>query len=110
MAQHLSAAGPRRFKSGRGEPDRCNRLFLFIKYYPEWGRGFDEWTGGAFNMGIAQDKNCLGADLLILGLFLFWYFLRTWRTEKSRARRNELILIGGLLLGGWWLLSMAHSS
>src|SRR5690242_9736996 len=25
---------------------------LFIKYYPEWGRGFDIWTGQAGNTGI----------------------------------------------------------
>src|SRR5882757_5311912 len=48
---------------------------LFIKYYPEWGRGFDPWTGEAFNTGITTNKNSLGADCLILGFFLFWHLL-----------------------------------
>src|SRR2546421_534541 len=46
---------------------------LFIKYYPELGRSFDEWTGDPMNNGIATDKNMLGADCLILGYFFFWH-------------------------------------
>jgi exopolysaccharide production protein ExoQ len=83
---------------------------LFIKYYPEWGRGFDEWTGQAMNTGITRGKNALGADGLILGLFFFWHLLQTWRTERSRARRNELLVIGGFLFMIWWLLRMAQSA
>src|SRR5438270_1551864 len=48
---------------------------LFIKYYPEWGRSFDVWTGLGMNNGIADNKNMLGADCLILGFFFFWYLL-----------------------------------
>jgi O-antigen ligase len=47
---------------------------------------------------------------MILGFFFFWYLLQTLRAEKSRARRNELWLIGGLLYMIWWLLSKAHSA
>src|SRR5712691_5109030 len=45
---------------------------LFIKYYPELGRGFDQWSGGAVNTGITTNKNTLGGDCLILGFFFFW--------------------------------------
>jgi O-antigen ligase len=83
---------------------------LFIKFYPELGRGFDEWTGGAMNNGIALSKNMLGADLLILGFFFFWYLLQTWQTERNTWRRNELRLIAGFLIGIWWLFSQAHSA
>ena len=83
---------------------------LFIKYYPELGRGFDPWTGEGFNTGITSNKNMLGADCLILGYFFFWYLLQTWRTERSTWRRNELRLIAGFLIGIWWLLSQAHSA
>src|SRR6266550_8191523 len=37
---------------------------LFIKYYPELGRGFDPWTGEASYTGITTNKNLLGADCL----------------------------------------------
>ena len=83
---------------------------LFIKYFPQWGRGFDAWTGASFNTGITTNKNGLGCDCLILGYFLFWHVLQTWRTERGKPRRNELFLTGGFLLAIWWLFSMAHSS
>lgn len=83
---------------------------LFIKYYPEWGRGFDVWTGQAGNTGITTNKNALGADCLILGFFFFWHLLQTWSLERGRTRRNELFLTGGFLFMIWWLLRMAQSS
>jgi O-antigen ligase len=83
---------------------------LFIKYYPELGRGFDNWTGAPMNNGINLSKNELGGMCMILGFFFFWHLLQTLRTEKSRARRNELFLIGGFLYMIWWLLSGADSA
>ena len=83
---------------------------LFIKYYPEYGRAFDSWTGAALNTGITTNKNALGGDCLILGFFFFWYLLQTWASERGRPRRNELLLTGGFLVAIWWLFSMAHSS
>ena len=82
---------------------------LWIKYYPELGRGFSPW-GGATNNGIAADKNMLGAGCLILGYFFFWHLLQTWRAERNTWRRNELWLIAGFLLGIWYLFSHAHSA
>ena len=83
---------------------------LFIKYYPQLGRGFDTWTGEAVNTDITTNKNILGGDCLILGFFFFWHLLQTWSRQSGRPRRNELFLTGGFLLAIWWLLSMAHSS
>jgi len=83
---------------------------VFIKYFPDLGRGFSFWTGQAENHGIALGKNALGFDCLILGVFLFWYFLTVRQQEKSVARRNELILCLGLFAANWWLMSMAQSS
>jgi exopolysaccharide production protein ExoQ len=83
---------------------------LFIKYYPELGRGFDPWTGEGFNTGITSNKNMLGADCLILGYFFFWYLLQIWRAERNTWRRNELRLVAGFLIATWWLLSQANSA
>jgi len=82
---------------------------LFIKYYPRWGMGFDEW-GTAMSTGITTNKNALGADCLILGYFFFWYLLQTWQTDRNTWRRNELRLIVGFLIGIWLLFSKAHSA
>jgi O-antigen ligase len=52
----------------------------------------------------------LGADLLILGYFFFWYLLQIWQCERSTWRRNELRLIAGFLIGICWLFAQAHSA
>ena len=83
---------------------------LAIKYYPGIGRQFDEWTGLPMNNGIAQNKNGLGSMCLVLGFFFVWYFLKTWRAEKSKARRDELRLLGGFLVMIAWLLRKSHGA
>ena len=83
---------------------------LFIKYYEGWGRKYDAWTGTAMNTGVATDKNMLGCSILIFGLFFFWYFLQILRSEKSRARRNELTFNLIFLCMILWLLRNAHSA
>jgi exopolysaccharide production protein ExoQ len=83
---------------------------LFIKYFPQWGRGFEQWSGAAVNTGITTNKNALGCICMILGFFFVWHWLQAWKAEKGRSRRNELFLTGGFLIMIWWLLRMAHSS
>jgi len=83
---------------------------LFIKYFPELGRGYSDWTGQAEYHGIAMGKNALGFDCMILGFFFFWYLLTVWQREKSVARRNELILCLGFLVMNGWLVHMSQSS
>jgi exopolysaccharide production protein ExoQ len=67
---------------------------LFIKYFPEYGRGFDAWTGEAYNRG----------------LFFFWNILNAFRIEDRRGRRNELLLNGAFLTMVWWLLTKSSSA
>jgi len=94
---------------------RCAYIFLtlsvlFIKYYPSLGRKYDEWSGLAVNRGAAQSKNMLGSGLMLLGLFFFWHLLQVWRTERGRARRNELLLITALMLMIVYLFKVVHSA
>jgi exopolysaccharide production protein ExoQ len=81
-----------------------------LKYYPEIGRRFDEWSGMPINVGITQSKNMLGGGCLVLGLFFVWHFLRTWRAEKSKVRRDELRLLGILLVMIAYLLRKSHDA
>src|SRR4029453_9794614 len=83
---------------------------LWIRYYPQLGRYYDEWSGAQMMRGIAAGgKNSLGADCLILGFFFFWHLLQTWQAERNTQRRNELRLIAGFSIGFLWLLRVAHS-
>jgi exopolysaccharide production protein ExoQ len=82
----------------------------FIKYFPEWGRGFDQWTGQGFSAGVATSKNELGCTCLIFGLFFFWNGLQALKIQNRKARRNELILNGAFFVLNWWLLMQASSA
>jgi exopolysaccharide production protein ExoQ len=82
---------------------------LFIKYFPEWGRGFDAWTGRGVNFGITNDKNALGYDCMVLGTFFAAHWMTTYRAAKDRVRRAELALTAGFLTMIVWLLMQADS-
>jgi PST family polysaccharide transporter len=45
---------------------------LLVKYYPEWGRGYDRWTWTPYYGGVAIGKNGLGYVCLIFGLASLW--------------------------------------
>jgi exopolysaccharide production protein ExoQ len=83
---------------------------LFIKYFPPLGRLYDTWTGGQMNTGIATNKNELGFDCWIIGAVLLWHMAHVFRWEPGRAKRNEMMLCGGLIVMNLWLLKMAHSA
>jgi hypothetical protein len=83
---------------------------MAIKWFPDSGVRFDEWTGLAANVGITQSKNMLGGVCLVVGFFFIWHFLRIWRTEKSKARRDELRLVGVLVIMTLYLLRKSHDA
>src|SRR5206468_7622097 len=62
------------------------------------------------NVGITQSKNMLGCSCFVLGFFFVWHFLRTWRIDKSKARRDELRLVGILLFMIAYLLRKSHGA
>src|SRR5205814_2572374 len=48
---------------------------LVIKYYPQWGRGYDRWTWSTYYAGVAGGKNGLGYVVLVVGLGSLWQWL-----------------------------------
>lgn len=82
----------------------------FIKYFPQYSRGYDEWTGQAYNAGVATHKNELGCLCMILGMFFFWNTLQALKIKNRKARRNELVLNVGFFVLNWWLLTEASSA
>jgi len=83
---------------------------MFIKYFPEYGRGFDFWSGAATNQGITLNKNELGYGCLIFGIFFVGNLLFASRIEDKKARRQEILLSLGFLAMIFWLLKMAQSA
>lgn len=83
---------------------------LFIKYYPQYGRSFDPWTGEALSIGVMLTKNDLGYVCFLFGLFFLWNFFTARHLNDSSLRRWEyLVSLGFLALIGW-LLAKAQSA
>jgi len=82
---------------------------LYIKYYPELGRGFDNWTGAAVNTGITTNKNALGNLCLITGLFLLAMMFVGPKGKRFMTGLDRYIGVVFLFMIGW-LLIMAQSS
>jgi exopolysaccharide production protein ExoQ len=82
----------------------------FIKYFPEYGRGYDLWTGQAFNSGVATNKNELGCLCLIFGMFFFWSILQSFKLSNPKVRRREIIFNCGFFALNGWLLMQASSA
>ena len=81
----------------------------WLKYFPNLGRSHNEF-GIMNNTGIAEGKNELGALCLYFLLFLLWHLLRVLKQEKGVSRRNEIRLIGVLMLMALYCLGKAHSA
>jgi O-antigen ligase len=82
---------------------------LLIKYYPEFGRGYDRWTGTAMYTGVGYNKNALGYLCLVCGFFFFWS-LFSGLTDKAKQLTKQHIFIHILFLGMIsWLLMISDS-
>jgi exopolysaccharide production protein ExoQ len=81
---------------------------LLIKYYPEFGRGYDRFSGEVRYLGAVGDKNGLGYDCLVMGLGALWCFLGALGEKEDRFRR--LLAYGTLLTITFWLFHLAHSA
>jgi len=83
---------------------------LFIKYLPQYGRGFDNWTGAAVNNGIGLNKNGLGYICMTIGIFYAWNVLTALRLVDRAERRREIGLSIILLWMTIWLLDVSNSA
>lgn len=93
---------------------RCAYVFLpvsilWIKYFPALGRKSSEY-GEMSNTGVCGTKNVFGATCWILAFFFLWHFLQVRRQDKSRSRRNEIILTLALFVMALYCLRKAHSA
>lgn len=83
---------------------------LFIRYYPDLGRGYDQWTWKPVLFGVTTNKNTLGLTTLIFGLGAAWRFFEEFRTGDKQDRLRHVIAQGVLLAMALWLLVNANSA
>lgn len=83
---------------------------LLVKYYPELGRYYDQWTYQPFFCGVSTDKNLFGMSLFIWGVALFWMLLETHSRKTRPWDKTELFTYLLLMMMTVWLLAKARSS
>jgi exopolysaccharide production protein ExoQ len=82
---------------------------LFIKYYPDLGKGYGRWDWKAHYTGVTTDKNTLGAICLLFGLGALWRFLAAYNDRKGLDRTRRLIAHSVILAMVLWLFWIANS-
>ena len=82
---------------------------LFIKYYPNLGRGYTV-SGMAMYTGVTFQKNSLGEICLIFGIYFCWNLLFKRREEIELGSRLHFSIYLIFLPMIAWLLYMANSA
>jgi O-antigen ligase len=82
---------------------------LFLKYYPEYGRAFDYWTGQPYNMGATLDKNALGHICVIGAIFYSSSLLSRAHRAIAQPAKGRALLDIGMLGAVFWLLDIANA-
>lgn len=81
---------------------------LFVKYYPDLGRGYDRWTWLPVWTGIATNKNELGMICMVFGFASLWRILELLRGDKRDRRTGSFLAHTTILVMAIWLLSKAN--
>jgi exopolysaccharide production protein ExoQ len=82
---------------------------LFIKYFPELGRGYGEWLGEVMYWGVTLNKNSLGVICLFFGLGALWRLIAGYQAPKVEGRTRRLIAQGIIFAMVVWLLRMINA-
>lgn len=83
---------------------------ILIKYYPQIGVTYWEWTGETLYGGLATSKNVLGAVSMVGALFFFWDVQTRW-VDRKVPRTKKIIAVNLAFLGmALWLLYRANSA
>lgn len=83
---------------------------VFIKYFPQYGRGFDAWTGLGFNCGVNNNKNELGYVCMISGSFFLWDTLQAIKIKDRKKKWTEVVLTVSFFGLACWLLKLSSSA
>ena len=82
---------------------------VLVKYYPQFGRGYNDWTGQVDYTGVTGNKNTLGYLCLICGLFLLWDILNHRFDEGRAGTKLERLMELSVFAGTLWLLVISGS-
>src|SRR5215472_11534471 len=82
---------------------------LFVKYYPGIGRLLDKsWVFES--VGVATQKNELGVDCMMYGVFFLWMLVSVYREREDPSRHRRLLAYGTIIAMIIWLLNQCNST
>ena len=84
-------------------------LSIYLIRYSDTGRAWDN-DGNLYSVGVTNNKNSLGLILFVITMGVLWNFRWLLLNRGEPNRRRRMIAQGTLLLSGFALLYMAHSS
>ncbi|HEY6945940.1 MAG TPA: O-antigen ligase family protein [Candidatus Acidoferrum sp.] len=83
---------------------------VLVKYFPDMGRSYDEWTGAVVAVGAANGKNQLGVACLVAGVFFFWDTVTRW-PDRAERRTKRILLVNFIFMAMTvWLLNFCNSA
>lgn len=82
---------------------------LFIKYYPDLGRSYNQWTWTPVYSGVTLGKNLLGMTCLVCGLGSLWCLLAAHQKPAGRERSQHMIAYGLTVAMAIYLILVADS-
>jgi O-antigen ligase len=82
---------------------------LLIKYYPNWGRAYNNGSGAFSAVGVTTDKNMLGVICLVCGLGSVWQILQAL-PGRLRLKNGPLMAHLVILVLVLWLFRQASSA
>ncbi len=83
---------------------------LLIKYFPEFGVSYGEWSGARMVRGVAEDKNMLGQMCLALSLLLIWHIIEDLKKGDHKSNKMGFVAIIYLLALSCHLLILSDSA
>ena len=85
---------------------------IFIRWFPNLGRGYNQHSGVMEATGVTCQKNSLGAMVVVCSLLIVWdWFERrqSSETQDRKVNRIENMVRAAVLAIGVWLLHVSDS-
>lgn len=105
---------PRPLEAFRAVFVRCAYLLIplsliFIRYFPDLGRRYNQYSGAMEAVGVTFQKNSLGTMILACGLILLWDWLQRLGEETRKGGAVERYAPPIILSIGVYLLFLCDS-
>jgi exopolysaccharide production protein ExoQ len=83
---------------------------LLAKYFPEFGRSYNMWTGQQYLQGASMGKNQLGNACMIIEIVFFWNLCQALQLKDRRQKFYEILISACFLVMTGWLLKNSNSA